>query len=612
MRRHVSVALLLATGLVGCCLKPTGEPVVPQALDGGFPDGGPSSDAGELTSCTIGGIKYASGAANPLNPCQSCQLAASTSDWTNLAAGTTCTGGGVCIEGACLQGCVSDGGYVEIGTLEPTGCRRCVPTASGGWTPVPDGTPCAFPYIEGVVCHAGSCDMGCFINGTFFASGSANPENSCQRCSIMSTSQWTTQLPRTPCADGDLCDPNGNCGPGSCTLGSMQVPNRASNPDDPSLCCNSILDAKGWSPRLMLAQSVAVPTSVGTMVTGEFDGDRWPDLAVLVYDGFAITGISILINQQGVLVQGNTYAVGAGTSSIATVDLNRDGLSDLVTSDVEAHTLSVRTARGDGTFYPPIDYRSDWPARSVGTGCFSLISGDFNGDGTPDVICGSSSLLLFPGDGDGGLLPFVEISPWGGAHVTAADFNGDGVPDLAMDTSPGTLGILIGNGSGEFLDGGSYYDATTEPGQSFSNITAGDVNNDGLLDVVVAIDSSSGIHAHSVGILYGLGNGSFGVLNNVPLSGNAGGFALADLEANGRTQLLIAASTLSGVRNGYPVYDPVLYQLNPAGGGSFQGVLWPDAGFFAQPLVGDFNNDGAQDIAASSFTGVAIYLNGCP
>ena len=80
------------------------------------------------------------------------------------------------------------------------------------------------------------------------------------------------------------------------------------------------------------------------------------------------------------------------------------------------------------------------------------------------------------------------------------DFNGDGNLDIATTNWPsGTIGILLGNGSGGFTtttvsSGGSWPDA----------IAVGDFNHDGKLDLAVANGFSN-----TVSILLGNGNGTF-------------------------------------------------------------------------------------------------------
>jgi hypothetical protein len=206
-----------------------GQPPDAGPTDAGPPDAGPPDagppDAGPPTSCTIGGLEYANGALNPANACQSCQLLVSLTHWANLPEGSSCADGGICLNGACDQGCLIDGGAVSPGANDPGGCRECMPAKSPtSWTELPDGTACGSPSAPNV-CYAGACKPGCIISGKFYAPGDSPAANQCQGClPSVSTSQWFDWPDGFPCGDGggtDICcsvtckrvvDDPANCG----------------------------------------------------------------------------------------------------------------------------------------------------------------------------------------------------------------------------------------------------------------------------------------------------------------------------------------------------------------------------------------------------------------
>jgi hypothetical protein len=67
-----------------------------------------------------------------------------------------------------------------------------------------------------------------------------------------------------------------------------------------------------------------------------------------------------------------SYKLGAGTTTVAVGDINRDGKPDLVT--VGNGRVSVQFGNGDGTFRPAVI------TTIAGTNPYSLVVGDFNGD----------------------------------------------------------------------------------------------------------------------------------------------------------------------------------------------------------------------------------------
>jgi hypothetical protein len=127
---------------------------------------------------------------------------------------------------------------------------------------------------------------------------------------------------------------------------------------------------------------------------------------------------------------------------VVAVDLNHDNKTDLV-QGTGYSTLQIWISNGDGTFTAG--------QRFVNTNqiVFPLLTGDFDGDGKPDVAImsgdkGQSTLQVFWGDGAGHLgSPYSISDPNYYEDVTqvssVGDFNNDGRSDVV--TAPFTYGV---------------------------------------------------------------------------------------------------------------------------------------------------------------------------
>jgi hypothetical protein len=473
----------------------------------------------------------------------------------------------------------------------------------------PDGGPDAGPPDSGPPTH-------CTIGGVQYPDGRLNPLNVCQVCRLSAgPNDWSNRPPGTACPDGGVCNSSGTCGPYSgCSIGDVRVPDRDSNPADTSLCCNTALSQSSWSPRLVLGSEIAladalrVPTE---LATGDFNGDGWLDLAVVSHPPISPSPgtpstVTVLLNRMGTLQQGETHLV-QGAAEIIAVDLNLDGHLDLVTANGETNSVTVLMGRGDGTFAAGVDYAS-----AAGS---ELKAGVFAGDRAPSLVTTDSNGPVFiRGIGDGGFLPPVAVGRVEFGLVTLGDFNGDGLLDMAVTGfGTGAVEVLLWIGDGGFVAGNSYLNPQA-PTTSIGDLAAGDLNGDGIQDLAVATGhvSADGTSVGGVGVLLGRGDGTFKDWLTVPAPGISGSLAFGDEDPNGLARMDLFScpvATLSEQSCG-------IYQLALADGGFVGPLLNPTTGLFAPLLVGDFNNDGASDIAIFSYSDAGfaarLYLNGCP
>jgi|HubBroStandDraft_6_1064221.scaffolds.fasta_scaffold00550_30 hypothetical protein len=181
--------------------------------------------------------------------------------------------------------------------------------------------------------------------------------------------------------------------------------------------------------------------------------------------------------------------------------------------------------------------------------------------------------------------------------VAVADVNRDGKPDLLVANlcsdnacaNHGSVGILLGIGNGSFQSAVAY----DSGGYSASAIAVGDVNGDGKLDLIVANECGAGTSCTtgSVGVLLGNGDGTFQPAVTYSSGGNeALSVAVADVNDDGKPDIFVGnfAGTVGILLgNGDGTFRPV---VTYAVGGGATGVA-----------VADVNDDGKPDLVIADF-----------
>jgi hypothetical protein len=283
--------------------------------------------------------------------------------------------------------------------------------------------------------------------------------------------------------------------------------------------------------------------------------------------------------------------------AVATADLNGDGVPDIVYTDgISPYALHVLLGNSDGTFSHKADI-----VLPGGVGPIINLA-DVTNDGVIDIIVGGATssggeIAVLPGKGDGtfGAAVITSVSHNGSnggsasfdSNIAIGDVNGDGIVDLvAADFESATIYVLLGDNTGKFtlssMLGPYYFTGRT---QTYLH----DLNGDGDLDIVVN-DSVGGVTY----VLLGNGSGSF----QSETSYNSRALLFTDVNGDGYPDLVGTASP-----------------------GQVQVLLGNSNGTFGSPTViatvpssdylvgaGDFNGDGITDLLLISPAGVAVAL----
>jgi len=176
-----------------------------------------------------------------------------------------------------------------------------------------------------------------------------------------------------------------------------------------------------------------------------------------------------------------------------------------------------------------------------------LRSADFNKDGLPDIVTtnlddGTVTILL--GDGKGGLhqssgSPFqAGAKPW---EVAIDDVNGDGTPDLLIvpyerdihDASQDAVTVLLGDGKGGFVPmRGS--PLLLHGCHGPDSVTGGDLRGNGSHDIIVACAESKNLMIFEPGR-----DGRF-ISSSQPFKGGWGSVTSAHLGVGHQDELITA------------------------------------------------------------------------
>jgi hypothetical protein len=278
------------------------------------------------------------------------------------------------------------------------------------------------------------------------------------------------------------------------------------------------------------ADTISFPDPISSIASAYFTNNT-KDLGFVVTQQ-ASNSVSVALgNGNGTFGTAASYSTGSGPVAVATGDFNGDGYPDIVTANSGGNDVSVLLNTKTGTFNPAANY----PA---GTAPSAVAVGDVNNDGFLDIVVansGSANVSVLLGKGNG---TFGTATPYpvgnGPAAIILAKTSGHIYPDIIVtNKTDNTVSVLLGNGDGTFQAQTPY----SIPNASPVGITAADINANGILDLVVAESATS-----SVGVMQGSGTGTFSGAVNYKV-GVAPVAVAAVYDSGGKYDLVVANST---------------------------------------------------------------------
>ena len=352
-----------------------------------------------------------------------------------------------------------------------------------------------------------------------------------------------------------------------------------------------------WLASVSAAQTPVTfrqPTNIGdcaSSAAADFNGDGNLDVACA-----GTTSVTIWLGDGQGYFRQSIQELSYESAVIVTGDFNGDGRPDLIAAfrgDYNSQIVFL-PGNGDGTFGAQVMI-SDWAADALSTirrsphGPLDLVAAAASAPMTP------MSVQVFPGNGDGTFQAPYSTGIQSSTNVIVADFNGDGILDIASSGAAVyntySIQVALGNPDGSF---GQPVNTTVPKSEPFA---AADFTGDGILDVAWT-------DGKEITVYQGKGDGTFSA---GPVTSTSAGQVLlaADLNGDGRPDLVMAGMAVAFNKGG-GAFGPSQWYQNPSGNsgvaGHFQHAGGPDL-----IVAGDYY----ENTGAGSFHAPRSYPTGC-
>ena len=458
------------------------------------------------------------------------------------------------------------------------------------------------------------------------------------------------RLPLVPCADlaNSVASSNDSTGlrdtPGSQQTVQITVSN----------CGASTLTSATTSTTVVAPSGCPAAPSIGsftsTLANGQSTSQTFSFNDPSCLGTYTVTS-KTTTSSSAVATSTTYYVVGNGQGSHVVGDFNGDGYTDLALGSGGAVNVYYGSASGVDTRDPQVftPQSPGMPSQLASCGdCgfgFSLIAGDFNGNGYSDLAVGVPD-YGFPNhpNGEDGAVVILQGGPAGlsgngsrfitapssltfggstsatgfGRSLASGDFNHDGYADLAISAPFSTTGSANRSGSVTVMYGSASGLTSTQtvinqatpgiagPAAAYDDgfgweLAAGDFKHNGFSDLVITDPHQDGDM-----VLYGSATGltTTGSQYLQGAGGQAYQIAVGDFNGNGYADLAVGESCINMVEIHYggasglgSVAFKTAQEITPSKSGMPAGS---GGGYFGESLTaGDIKHNGRADLVVS-------------